>query len=266
MLDIERHRLILSEVSQRSVVTIKDMADLLSASESTVRRDITELDEKGLLRKIRGGAEALTAPAIGNLVGRPFNISQGINSGQKQAIARAAANLCHDGDSIIINGGTTTSLLAQYVSDFSLHVLTNSLPVFEYLLKFEKVNLTIAGGSIYREQNIVLSPFENDVVNHFFASKVFLGAQGISRVGVMESDPLVIQAESQLIKQAEKVVVLADSEKFQRKSSMVLCTLEKISTLVTDAGIDDHSASVLESHGVEIIIADENDVPPPSML
>ena len=257
MLDIERHRLILSEVSQRSVVTIKDMADLLSASESTVRRDITELDGKGLLRKIRGGAEALTTPAIGNLVGRPFNISQAINTQQKQAIARAAANLCHDGDSIIINGGSTTSLLAEYICDYSLHVLTNSLPVFEHLLKFEQVRLSMAGGSVYREQNIVLSPFENDVVNHFFASKVFLGAQGISRIGIMESDPLVIQAESRLIKQAEKVIVLADSEKFQRKSSLVLCKLDKVDTVITDSNIDDQSASALESNGVEIIIADE---------
>ena len=257
MLDIERHRLILNEVARRSVVTLKDMTDLLIASESTVRRDITELDEKGLLRKIRGGAEALTTPAVGELVGRPFNISQTINASQKHAIAKTAASLCHDGDSIIINGGSTTSLLAEYISKYALHVLTNSLPVFEHLLKFEQIKVTIAGGSVYREQNIVLSPFDNDVINHFCASKVFLGAQGISRLGIMESDPLVIQAENRLIKQAEQVIVLADSEKFQRKSALILCSLDKIDALITDSKIDDQTASALESNGVEILIADE---------
>ena len=85
----------------------------------------------------------------------------------------------------------------------------------------------LSGGTIYREQNIILSPFDNDVTRNFYARRMFTGCQGIAPLGIMEADLLVIQAEQKLIGQADELVVLADSSKFDIRSSLILCGLER---------------------------------------
>ena len=97
-------------------------------------------------------------------------------------------------------------------------VFTNSFPIAEHLLKHSKNTIMLSGGVIYREQNIILSPFENDVTRNFYAKRMFMGAQGLGHLGLMEADPLLIQAEQKLIDQADELVVLADSSKFKKRS------------------------------------------------
>ena len=104
----ERQRVILSEVNQHSIVTIAKLIELVGASEATVRRDIVRLDEQGLLKRVRGGAEPLTPISVNALLGKPYTYNQAVNIKQKLAIAELAGGLCANGDSIIINGGTTT--------------------------------------------------------------------------------------------------------------------------------------------------------------
>ncbi len=84
----------------------------------------------------------------------------------------------------------------------------------------------LSGGTIYREQNIILSPFDNDVSRNFYARSMFMGAQGLGPLGLMEADPLLIQAEQKLIDQADELVVLVDSSKFRQRSSLILCGLD----------------------------------------
>ena len=108
MHETERHRIILSAVQDRPMVTVVDLCNLTEASEATIRRDIAALDAQKKLRRVRGGAEAISPPQFVGLAGRPFSVNQTLQGRQKQAIARAAVDLCEDGDSIIINGGTTT--------------------------------------------------------------------------------------------------------------------------------------------------------------
>ncbi|AZV76969.1 DeoR/GlpR transcriptional regulator [Parasedimentitalea marina] len=254
----DRHRVILSAVQDRSVVTVADLCVLTSASEATVRRDIGTLDGQGKLRRVRGGAEALmTTPFVG-LAGRPFSYNETINSVEKQAIAKAAVELCSDGEPIIINGGTTTFQMVHPLASLQMQVFTNSFPIAEHLLKNSRNTVLLSGGVIYREQNIILSPFDNDVTRNFYAKRMFMGAQGIGPLGLMEQDPLLIQAEQKLIGQAEELVVLVDSSKFANRSSLILCPLNRITTIITDDGIDDRTAAMLEAADVNLIIAPTN--------
>jgi len=116
----------------------------------------------------------------------------------------------------------------------------------------------IAGGTIYREHNIVLSPFENDVTRNFAAKRMFLGAQGVSKLGVMEQDPLIIQSETKLIGQADEVVLMVDATKFRNRSALLLCPLDRITTIVTDDGITDAEAAMIEAAGVALIVTTPN--------
>lgn len=251
----ERHRIILSAVEDRPVVTVGDLCDLTGVSEATIRRDIATLHMQKKLRRVRGGAEAITPPQFVGLAGRTFAVNEAMRSAEKQAIARAAVELCEDGESIIINGGTTTFQMVHPLASRRLQVFTNSFPIAEHLLKHSKNTITLSGGTIYREQNIILSPFDNDVTRNFYAKRMFMGAQGVGPLGLMEADPLLIQAEQKLIGQADELVVLVDSSKFDQRSSLVLCPLSRVTTVITDDGISDKAAAMLDAADVNLIVS-----------
>lgn len=251
----ERHRIILSAIQDRPVVTVVELCGLTGASEATIRRDISTLHVQQKLRRVRGGAEAITPPQFVGLAGRPFAVNETMRINEKRAIASAAVEMCDDGDSIIINGGTTTFQMVHPLANRRLQVFTNSFPIAEHLLKHSKNTVMLSGGTIYREQNIILSPFDNDVTRNFYAKRMFMGAHGMGPIGLMEADPLLIQAEQKLLGQADELIVLVDSSKFNQRSSLVLCPLGRISTVITDEGITTKTAAMLEAAGVKLIIA-----------
>ena len=252
----ERHRIILSAVQEKPVVTVQERVELTDSSEATIRRDIATLHVQKKLRRVRGGAESIHPPQFVGLAGRPFSVNETINIAQKRAIALKAVELCADGDPIIINGGTTTFQMVHPLATKRCQVFTNSFPIAEHLLKHSKNTIMLSGGAIYREQNIILSPFDNDVTRNFYARRMFMGAQGLGHLGLMEADPLLIQAEQKLIDQADELVVLVDSSKFRRRSSLILCPLERITTVITDNGIRDEDRQMLEEAGIGLVVAD----------
>lgn len=255
MHETERHRIILAAVQEKPVVTVGEMVELTSSSEATVRRDIASLHVQKKLRRMRGGAEALHPPQFVGIAGRTYSVNETMNMPSKRAIAREAVKLCSDGEPIIINGGTTTFQMVHFLVNLRLPIFTNSFPIAEHLLKHSKNTVMLSGGTIYREQNIILSPFDNDVTRNFYARRMFMGARGLGPLGLMEGDPLLIQAEQKLIDQADELIVLADSSKFRQRSSLILCRLARISTIITDSGIEDRERKMLEDAGVTLIVA-----------
>jgi DeoR family ulaG and ulaABCDEF operon transcriptional repressor len=255
MLEAERQKLILKIVQERSIVSISDLVDMLDASDATLRRDVNAMAERGLIRRIRGGAEAIRPRHEAHLVGMPFALSRDLHVPQKRAIARAAAALIEDGDSIIISGGTTTYALVEFLTERSLDILTNSIPIVTQLLATSRNRVTIPGGTIFREQNIVLSPFDNDTIENFRAEKMFTGCFGINRFGLMEADPLIAQSHSRLLRRAEKLIVMVDSSKLERRSSMIVADLERISTVIIDEDATDEQLSVLRKAGIDVVTA-----------
>ena len=231
------------------------LVELTESSEATVRRDIGTLDRERKLRRMRGGAEAIEAVPIPGLAGRTFAYNKGINVGRKRAIARRAVEMCRDGDSIIINGGTTTFQMVHYLASRRMQVLTNSFPIAEHLLYNSKNTVILPGGAIYREQNIVLSPFENDTIESFWGNKLFVGCYGLNRFGMMEADPLIVQAQTKLLKRSEHVIVMADSSKLRRKSAMIVAGLDRINTIVTDDGAKPEELEDFRNAGIKVIVA-----------
>ncbi len=252
----ERQKLILNAVQERPVATIGELVEMTATSEATIRRDISALHVQGRLRRVRGGAEALHPPQFVGLAGRHFKVSEAVNIEKKRAIAEAAVALCADGDSIIMNAGTTTFQMVHFLTASRLQVMTNSFPIAEHLIKHTRNNVMVPGGLIYREQATILSPFEDDVTKNFFAHRMFMGAQGVGRLGVMERDPLMVQGERKLIDQAEQLIVLVDSSKFAQRSSLIVCTLQRVHTIITDDGVTDDVAAMLEGAGVKLVVAE----------
>jgi DeoR family ulaG and ulaABCDEF operon transcriptional repressor len=146
--------------------------------------------------------------------------------------------------------------MVHYLTDKRLSVFTNSFAIAEFLIHNSRNSVVIPGGTVYREQNVILSPFGGVVASHFYAKRMFIGCQGIGSHGLMEADPMVVQSELALIGQADELIVLVDSSKFSGRSSLILCGLDRISTVITDSGIRDEDRHMLEEAGVALVVAD----------
>jgi DeoR family ulaG and ulaABCDEF operon transcriptional repressor len=127
--------------------------------------------------------------------------------------------------------------------------------------------VSVPGGAIYREQSLILSPFDNDTTRNFYARRMFIGAQGVGPLGIMEADGLLIQSEQKLMRQADELILMVDSSKFRQRSSLILCPLEQVTTIITDDGISADTVRMIEDAGVSLIItsvsaeAEEEDSP-----
>ena len=252
----ERHRIILELLGAQAVGTVADFARATGGSEATVRRDLAALAAQGRLRKLRGGAEALQPPNLVALNTPAGGAGAVPDLLEKRAIARAAVALCAEGDAIIVNGGTTTFQMVHAMERLKLQVLTNSFSVAEHLLRHSACTVLLPSGSVYREQNIILSPFEDDGTAHFRARRMFLGAQGVSTLGIMERDALIISSEQRLMRQADELVLLVDATKFRARSSMILAPLARATRIITDHRISDEDRRMVESAGIDLLVAD----------
>ena len=257
MLEKQRQQLILDILAEERFAGVRSLSSELGASEATIRRDITKMAARGLLIKIRGGAEVVAdraGPARpGHVKGSVFLASKEKNVANKRLIAKKAVELCEDGETIIINGGSSTYMMGEFLADRQLGVLTNSFVLAQYLTENSLNQVTVPGGEIYRRQGIILSAYENDTIQNYHGSKMFMGTPGVSEQGVTESDPLLIRAERKLKKQSDKLIVLADSSKLGKRSNFIFCPLSEVDTLITDSNADPEMVHKLESVGIEVI-------------
>src|ERR1700674_2281891 len=246
MLNDKRRKSLLKILAEKQRASIEQLVNLLHASPATVRRDIVWLAQRELLHRVRGGAEYLAKNRHHGLGGETFQHSLAVFPAQKRAIARRAAEMCHDGETVIINGGTTTFMMVEFLAERNMKILTNSFLMAEQLVSRSQNEIIVPGGQIYREQNVILSPFDSDVTQHHYANRMFMGAAALSPMGLLERDPLFTQAD--------ELVVLADSSKFANKrAGLILCPLERVSCVITDEAVPAAAVQMLEAAGVKVI-------------
>ena len=250
MQEAERHRQIISMLASRPFATVRELIDMLNVSPATVRRDIEKLHEAGEARKVFGGVASLEAARIHAL---PFDESSDLAVDAKRAIAIRAASLCRDGDMIMLGGGSTCFQLGLLLADRPMAIYTHSMPLAAALSLQGSCQLILASGTLHREPGILHDA--NGPSPDFFASRLFLGAQGIGPSGVMESHPLLPQATSRLLERTDEVVVLCDSRKFEVRARYVTCPIERISTVITDESVREEDVRALAGEGVTVLVA-----------
>lgn len=252
----ERERLIVEAMRPSGFVSYRELEALLDASPATIRRDLARLESEGVIVRVRGGAKMPDEPgaAPDRLGGTPFDQSITRHLAAKQAIGRAAAALCKPGEGIMIDGGTTTLQMCSHLAGLKMQVLTNSLHIVDALLPQEGTRILVPSGTVFREQNIILAAAGEESMPRFHAPRLFMGAAAIGAQGVMQADVVLVAAERRLIDRAEDVILLVDSSKFQTRSGAIVCGLDEIGTIITDA-VPPHMEAVLQDAGVQIIIA-----------
>lgn len=255
MINHKRRKKLLKLLSEQQRVSVSQLVDELSASAATIRRDIAVLAKSRQLRRVHGGAEHLDNSQSPALLGASFQHNTALFRGAKRAIAQRAVTLCREGESIIINGGSTTHMMAEYLKETRLSILTNSFLLAQALLSHSHNDVLVPGGMVYRDQNVIASPFDNDAVQNYYASKMFIGATGVSALGLLEVDPLLVRAEQMLVKQCDELIVLVDSSKFESwRAGLIVCPLARVSTLITDQGVSATTLAMLRAQGVEVIV------------
>lgn len=259
MLEQQRHRLILDLLDEKQFVRLQELVETLNASAATIRRDINKLADEGLLTKIHGGAQlpaSAQRPPRQQLQGAAFLASLERHVAQKRAIAERAVAMCRDGETVLINGGSSTFMMAEFLCARDVNVLTNSFALAGVLIESGTCRVSLPGGELYRKQNIIVSAFDEDLIHRYHGRRMFMGTPAIGPYGVMESDPLLIQAEQKLLRQAEQLVVLADSSKIGARAQLRFCALEEVDILITDSGIDAASRKLFEGAGIEVIVVE----------
>ncbi len=252
----ERERRIFEALRPTGFVTYRDLEVLLDASPATIRRDLTRLEDAGQIMRVHGGAklpegEDASAP---HLMGTPFDQSITQNLSAKQAIGKAAAALCTPGEGVMIDGGTTTLQMCPHLDGLGLQVLTNSLHIVNALLPQAGTRILLPSGAVFREQNIILAPAGEESMPRFHAPRLFMGAAAIGAQGVMQADPVLVAAERRLIDRAEQVILLVDSSKFRSQSGTIVCGLDEIDMVITDAIPDDVHKLIVDAK-IKVIIA-----------
>jgi len=255
----ERDLVILGLLDEHGFVSLRDLSQRISASATTLRRDLERLQAGGKLTRVRGGVQStggVERISGQRLQGVPFHENIHLNRAAKEAIGRAAADLCRPGDAVIIDGGSTTLQMCPHLAPLRLQVLTNSLHIVGALLPQQNTSVSIPGGVVFREQNIVLHPFDEPATHRFHASLMFVGAAAVTRHGLMQNDIILVQAERKLLSFADKLIALVDSTKFSASAAHSLCELTSVHTLITDRGLDEPSAKMLKRNNINVITVD----------
>ena len=253
MLNLERRNKILEIVEERGKVEVAELSRRFETSEATIRNDLKALDRSGLLRRAHGGA--IRVDRVG--ADPSLQIKAGIRAEQKRRIGAAAAALVEDGDSIILDSGTTTQQIARHLKGKrDVKVITNALNVASELAAAAGVQLILLGGLVRQNSLSVVGHFAQDMLAQLSADKLFLGVDafdlelGLSTPNLEES-----QVNQAMARVAKRTILVADSSKFGKQSLSRIVPLSAVHTIVTDDELPADARAALDSRGIEVILA-----------
>lgn len=258
MMDVEREEIIVRAVQRGLVISVQELVSITGASEATIRRDLTKLEKRRILQRTRGGAKlsegGKALSGRGRIKEPSFAFRKNIMDEKKRLIAKCAVSLCSEDETILIDGGTTTYHMVDFLYGSHLQIITNSFPLADALAATDN-KIILTGGILNPESLLVLDPEPESLISRYYASKLFLGIGGIDETGFTNSDLQVIQSERAMLKQSREIIVLADSSKFGKRGALLLCDFDKVNTVITDSGIPDEYNKLLRNNGIKVIIA-----------
>ncbi len=250
---VERRTKIIEKLNKDGKVKVSDLSKLFNVSEVTIRNDLDQLEKKNLLVRAHGGAMKFQRAGIDY----ELDIKAKKNQIQKNAIGKVAAQLIKDGDTIIIDSGTTTLEITKNLHGFSnLTVITNSLNIAGQLVEYPKIKVIMLGGILRRKSLSLVGINAIESLKKYYCDKVFMGVDGIdSEYGI--STPNVDEAflNNIMINNSREIIVVTDSSKFKNRSFSYIAPIQKITTIVTDENIPKDEKEKIENLGINLLIA-----------
>ena len=247
-----RQRLIVDQIRSSGAADVTSLSRKFAASDMTIRRDLAELEADGLVRRVHGGAVTRDARV-------PFRQRVVTLGAEKAAIARRAAALVEDGDSVFVDMGTTAFAVAQELAERKgLFAVTYSISAARELGRTGENTVVLAGGIVHGdfEESTVVGEVACETIRRFKVDKAIFGAGGITpQRGISFFDMAEVQVRTAVLAAAGTAIVVADHTKFGRDDRVTFVPLERIDVIVTDAAPPKPFAAQARRHGVRMVVA-----------
>lgn len=256
MLIVERQARLQELIARRNITDLDALAQELGVSQSTVRRDVEALEKQGFVRRTHGGVMWVNERSTTSVTPYVFDQRMSESFDAKRKIARRAAALVEANQTILLDGGTTTYLLAQELLGRPLQVVTNSLPIATVLQNSPDVELILSGGVLNPRYGVLLGPIADHALASLHTSILFMGAAGVNEGSLFNQNLLLVQAQRRMMEQSQRAILLVDSSKFGQQTLARLCSLDEIDVVVSDPGLTPEHQSKVRAAGCELIIAD----------
>lgn len=235
-------------------VTVAELVDHFGVSAVTIRGDLDALAEIGAVVRAHGGA-LKHASAPGDV---PITVKETLHHAEKVRIGHAAVQMIRDGETVMLDSGTTTAEIARqipYRGLRSLNVITNALNIAMELAAQPTVRLIMIGGILRQTSYSLAGPHAEQVLQGLHSDRLFLGVDGLDPdIGLMTPDVLEARLNALMIQVSREVVVVADSAKFRRRSLSVIARIDAVHKLITDSGVPEETLAELRARGVDVLV------------
>ncbi len=246
----ERRRRICEFLRAEGRVTVEALATRFGTSQVTIRADLSALEAAGALIRTHGGA------LLREEEDEPLDVKQLQHHAEKVRIAQAAVSMIRDGETIILDSGTTTAEIARALRKAelkSINVITNALNVAALLMDVASIRLIVPGGILRRESNSLSGPMAEAALANLQADRLYLGADGLDpEIGVMTPHLQEAELNAKMMRICRQVVVVADSSKLLRRNISLIAKVEQIHVLITDRAAPAAALEQLRRRGVDV--------------
>lgn len=244
---LDRHTKILELLTENKKIEVTKLSELLNVSQVTIRKDLIQLENKGLIIREHGFATLNSSDDINNRLAYHYDI--------KRRIAKVATESVVDGETIMIESGSCCALLALEIARTKkdITIITNSAFIAEYIRKEPNTRIILLGGEYQNESQVMVGPITRKCVESFFVDKLFIGTDGFSEAsGFTGKDYMRSETVRDMAKQANHVIIVTESTKFSQKGVVNLIATDEISSVVTDINIPKEYEEYLSSKNIEV--------------
>lgn len=252
---LERRLDILEKISKHSLVKVNDLVDKYKVTSVTIRKDLTYLEKKNQLIKVRGGA--IANKELKEVYIPTVTEKTTVRQAEKKRIGIAAAALIKENDTIIIDSGSTTlEIVRNFQSLKNLTVITNALNIATELCVYNRFNIIMPGGNMLQSTHSLVGFMAEASLKQFYCDKLFMGVDSFSIYRGL-STPVAEEARINqiMISIAKEVIAVCDSSKFNKRGFAFIASVAKVNTIITDEGIPEDIHKTLLEMGKRVIIA-----------
>ncbi|MGM7719757.1 DeoR/GlpR family DNA-binding transcription regulator [Metabacillus sp. Hm71] len=250
MLPQDRQREIMKQLLEFRTVKISDLSRDLNVTRETIRKDLYEMEEKGLVRKVHGGAILNKA----NLETKYTN-RKSTNEAEKRSIAKKASEFIEDGDTIYIDYGTTAWFFTREIlNKKNLTIITNSLPIANEIIDYSDFEVIIIGGTVRKNEKSLFGPIAYRGIENLYVDKGIFGIGGIDlNAGYTNVHMGESEVSRLMMTHSQKIIVMADYSKFNTITMNKVAAIEDVDILITDVNIDDELLKQLKEMNATVI-------------
>lgn len=251
-----RQRDILRRLRADGALSVEELARRCEVSHATIRRDLAALEGLGAIQRVHGGAVLADGAALDPDAKPGFASVASRDATDKESVARRAARLVSDGDTVLLDVGTTTMMLSRELRGRPVTVITASLAVLDVLRDDPAVDLILLGGTLRRSYHSLVGVLTEDSLRQVRATHAFLGASGVRADGsVLDTTTEEVPVKRAILAASDHCVLLVDRHKFPGTGTLRVCGSSELHTLVTNRGASPGTLAAVRKAGTEVLLA-----------